>query len=129
MSVWITSELTAGSSNLGGTIIAFADKAEWLSDDPKGTLPTGATRDILIRTNVGESLPACLELSVVEDYAPAICWQGLRLVGKGRESGYNFWNDHNVLPLDVVVILTSTQPGRGELSPQDTATELLTIQK
>ena len=48
---------------------------------------------------------------------------------KGRESGYNFWNDHNVLSFDMVVIRTSIHTGRGELSPPDAAAELSTIPK
>ena len=53
----------------------------------------------------------------------------LRLIRKGRETGYNFWNDHNVLPLDTVVILTSFQMGRDEMTSEEAATELEIIQK
>ena len=85
MSAWITSELPAGTSGNGGMIITFADKARWLTDDPRGVFPDGATRDVLIGTSVGKSLPVGLDLLLVDEDAPAICWQGLRLIRKGRE--------------------------------------------
>ena len=105
--------MIAGSSSTGGMIITFASRADWVTDDPRGILPFGISRDVLIRSSVGEALPVGLEMSAIDNPLPVIVWQGLRLIRKGREAGYNFWNDHSSLSFDLVVILTSDHKSLG----------------
>ena len=58
-----------------------------------------------------------------------IAWNGLRLIRKGRESGYNFWSDHNALSFDLVVILVSNHRRWNPNSPVSQSDELDTLQK
>ena len=69
-----------------------------------GIFPGGTVRDVLIRSSIGEALPVALDPSAHDEPLPMITWSGLRLIRKGRESGYNFWSD------DVEAISTTTGP-------------------
>ena len=94
-----------------------------------GIFPGGTVRDVLIRSSIGEALPVALDPSAYDEPLPMITWNGLRLMRKGRESGYNFWSNHNVLTFDLVVILVSNHHRWNDNSPVSKADELDMIQK